>query len=503
MSGGHKPTAIELFTNPHKLRLRPSRKSNKKKDESSPLGEVVGGSTVIALGVAAITFASRSMNRVRLERSLIAKMWKKKTTVEGLLEAAKAGEALPETVLVKGMLTAQGPPVKSITAQVPQLMPFMGQINQPPNFFDSMAVNFENKKLKLPKNIKVDDIERVVDDYSVRQTVLQENLIISELLITRLGCEADKTVTKDDDGNRKVKITRSARKARFNILHHRQVSEGLELVDTKGEKASVVLQKYGDEELRNNDSPSLFLSLPDAMNEFKRWQIAVGPYKNIGNADKALTHLSKFIFFDRTSDTDHGAYKQSESDIEDSALDDIAKIVPQQWLWSGKGFYDNNLNDRFSYPDVEKVDYAEFKQRISVASRENAKWQEATEWDSAEMMRKRDKENSFRVAELGIANESEVVVLAKPQLAMGSVENEADSQGNSSNKLILMPPDQPAWDDITTPRFNLRILHGHTVDNLMKHRMLSLRVYLGLAAMGVCTVEFGEQLLRDGLVIVA
>ena len=107
----------------------------------------------------------------------------------------------------------------------------------------------------------------------------------------------------------------------------------------------------------------------------------------------------------------------------------------------------------------------------------------------------RDEENCFRVSEIGIPNYSDVVVLGKPQLTLG---NNADG-----NDLIIAPPDQPtSWANISDPRFNFRILKGHTIDNLYKHRRGALQAYLGFGAMGVYTIEHGLDLIRDSLVVV-
>jgi len=64
----------------------------------------------------------------------------------------------------------------------------------------------------------------------------------------------------------------------FNVLHHRQVAEGLHLVGLANEKADLKLPEY---DIMDSDSPSLFLSLPDPMREFK-----VFSGKSLINADK-------------------------------------------------------------------------------------------------------------------------------------------------------------------------------------------------------------------------
>ena len=134
----------------------------------------------------------------------------------------------------------------------------------------------------------------------------------------------------------------------------------------------------------------------------------------------------------------------------------------------------------------------DFKNRMKVAAKENSVYQEATKKGPEEMRRDRDKENCFRISELGIPNHADVVVLGKPQMMLG---NDADG-----GEFIIGPPDQAS--SIDNPRFYFRILKGHTIDNLMKHRAFSLKAYLGFAGMGMLTIEHGLSLMRDSMVLV-
>eukprot|EP01051_Picozoa_sp_SAG22_P024907 SAG22_NODE_7125_length_773_cov_0.973294_2_plen_110_part_00 len=106
------------------------------------------------------------------------------------------------------------------------------------------------------------------------------------------------------------------------------------------------------------------------------------------------------------------------------------------------------------------------------------------------MIAARDKENCFRLAELGISA-SDVTVLGKPVW----IEPDEDADG----RIAIVPPDPPA--NIGPPRFHFRILRGHTIENLLKHREESLKVYLGFAAMGACALLFGEELTRNSIVV--
>ena len=59
----------------------------------------------------------------------------------------------------------------------------------------------------------------------------------------------------------------------------------------------------------------------------------------------------------------------------------------------------------------------------------------------------------------------------------------------SQNVNILM--------DEMMPRFRFRILRGHTIANLRKHRRLSMLVYAGLGAMGFYTAQKGARYLKN------
>jgi len=161
----------------------------------------------------------------------------------------------------------------------------------------------------------------------------------------------------------------------------------------------------------------------------------------------------------------------------------------KRWLWDGRGFYDNRPGKWASHPGTELVSYAEFKRRMRVAAAENCEHQDATELSFDEMKAVRDKENCFRIVELGIPKGADVTVLAKPVWS------------KASQSITLLAPDPPKSPDHM--RFMFRIMKGHTIDtlaNLLKHRAGALKVYLGFAAMGAITILCGEEMLRDGVV---
>eukprot|EP00918_Siedleckia_nematoides_P052646 GHVU01115017.1.p1 GENE.GHVU01115017.1~~GHVU01115017.1.p1 ORF type:complete len:544 (+),score=88.56 GHVU01115017.1:79-1710(+) len=465
---------------------------------NDPEEQVEDGVMSVVLGTAVIAFAARCIARTRKEKVMIQKMWDMKTTVKMLREMALDGVPLPHVVLLRGHLQASGRPVRAILPQAEQLEPLLGKIDQPSNLYLDMADEVKSGNIQLPSNSGIDhsDINIETTELLLPREVKKpsDNLLVSELLVTRLGCEARKTKKKRDDGSTYYEISRTARTARFNVQHHRSVAEGLHIVGTAGEAADLVLPEY---HLESQEAPSLFLSLPDPMQEFIKfmnWDLV--------NALKPFTHLSRFIFIDQMSKSDDGnrfenQAERGERDVEadtlmknSGVLDTIAELLPDKlWLWDGKGFYDNNPGNWASFPGKGHVPYSEFKRRLAIAAEENAEHQDAKEPGTSRdaMKMNRDKENAFRIVELGIS-ESDVTVLGKPEWSQ-------TTQG-----ITLVQPEVP--ETVDELHFQFRIMKGHTIDNLLNHRNGALKVYLGFAAMGVLTVAYGEEMIRNNVVIV-
>ena len=104
------------------------------------------------------------------------------------------------------------------------------------------------------------------------------------------------------------------------------------------------------------------------------------------------------------------------------------------------------------------LSYDEFRRRLPIAAKENSEHQEATEMSPKAMMKARDKENCFRIVELGIPA-CDVVIVGKPRL---------EYSDNGKPLIVIGEPDQPTYYD--KERFNFRILRGHTIKNLLKMR---------------------------------
>ena len=502
-----KPTPLEMLSK--KTQYRPPRiKKDKdgKTKEDSPQAEYSSGASTVVLGVSAMVFAAMRMKRIATEKTLIKKMWDQHTTIRGLRLTAEAGEALPETVMVRGWLSARGPGVRSLAAQVPQLSARIGRIDQPENSFLRLAEKVKVGDVDAPEDIKAwSQKAHYHDTFTSTQRSPLGNLLVRELLVTRLGCEALRKETKNKHGVREVEITRHPRQARFNVFHERSVAEGLHVVGLAGEAADLELPTYGEAELRAGEAPSLFLSAPDAIREFKEWSGV-----SLVNADKPLTHLSRFIHLDRTSTTDDGSFepdgesrRRSSSSVAisgggdtvaalgggEGALAALGALRPSGWLWNGKGFYDNNSSEQswMSHHGTAMVSFGEYVKRLATAREENCRHQRASEWDYATMQARRDGENCFRFVELGISA-SEVVVVAKPHF---------DEHGH---RIVLRAPEKKAADEA---QFEFRILRGHTAEQLLKHRNVSIQVFVGFTLMGLATIIAGEEMMRDSIEIVS
>jgi hypothetical protein len=291
---------------------------------------------------------------------------------------------LPTTVLLRGQLGATGPPVRAVTAQIAQLRPLLGRIGQPSNELIDIGNKFK-ADMQTHRQQHIDpgregrpsrggggsglsaggagtdsaaafaqvqklaemSPEEALEDEDYRRTVVgcqEDDLLVTDLLITRLGCEASKKVTRHKDGKKTVYIERKPRMSRFNVKHVRQVADGLYIEGMEGRKARLQLPDY----LLTSDgpSPSLFLSLPDAIAEFKRWfnrtlfEIKLTSRVQAmvqSDANQPFTHLSKFVFVDQRSATDVGSMQKFDVNGDTSALDELGRLYPDNWLWHYKG----------------------------------------------------------------------------------------------------------------------------------------------------------------------
>jgi carbonic anhydrase len=64
-------------------------------------------------------------------------------------------------------------------------------------------------------------------------------------------------------------------------------------------------------------------------------------------------------------------------------LNDIGRIYPNDWVWNGHGFYDNNPGSWSSFNCTEIVDYQVLQKRMKVSADENASYQPASKLSSS------------------------------------------------------------------------------------------------------------------------
>eukprot|EP01051_Picozoa_sp_SAG22_P021287 SAG22_NODE_4644_length_1207_cov_0.974729_2_plen_163_part_00 len=141
--------------------------------------------------------------------------------------------APPIVHAARGRLDARGPPVIPITPHtiMPALQPLIGSIDQPSNVFLDVADKVKAGEIDIsaaaatvnkgqPKgpSISIDhsdiNISTGAELLAKRDDAAPaDKLLVSELLVTRLGCEA----TRKKRAKGKVIMTRHPRKARFNV----------------------------------------------------------------------------------------------------------------------------------------------------------------------------------------------------------------------------------------------------------------------------------------------
>lgn len=140
----------------------------------------------------------------------------------------------------------------------------------------------------------------------------------------------------------------------------------------QGNKANLILPEF---EIQDEDSSPLFLTLPDAIQEFRFWFNDFN--ESILNPNKPFTHLSKWVFVDQSSSSDDGNYHKN---VQTCALDDIGYLSPSGWIWDPKGYYDNRepLPHWARWVNKGPVSYNEFKARVDFSRDLNCENQEFT-----------------------------------------------------------------------------------------------------------------------------
>jgi len=352
----------------------------------------------------------------------------------------EGGGKLPQVVLLAGQLKADGAPITPFTQQA----------------FRGMAPN-------------------------------QGRDLLSACLVTRLGGAA----------------------GRANVHYASQVSKGLHIQGLAGELARVELPEYDIE--TSKGPPSLFLALPDGT------QVGTENKKSDGKKLSAFNHMSPFLIFDKRSDTDLGKNLRTKQSNEWAAagdLEDLGKITPNKWLWNGEGFYDDAAWSLKGKPEVEGewrpnpeltgrevLNFDDFMGRAKDAAEDNSNYIPKKDLQidkemsktyikssivtKEQNLEKRDNENKFRVVEISIPEDTDVVVMGKPVYNIGDPKpikiGPLDAQDKGSDLL------------------DFRILRGHEISSLRRFVNNTVSVNKRRQMLGCVAAGLGIILIVRGL----
>ena len=77
--------------------------------------------------------------------------------------------------------------------------------------------------------------------------------------------------------------------------------------------------------------------------------------------------------------------------------------------------------------------------------------------------------------------------------------NPSTSEHPPQGRIVLRSPEKKGVGDA---QFEFRILKGHTAEQLLKHRDVSIQIFVGFALMGLVTIAVGEEMIRDSVEVV-
>lgn len=457
----------------------------------SPFGMAFG----VALGTAMVAFAGRSIKRTKEEQKRLQNLFDQNMTSQQLQKMADSGAELPSLVIIRGVVSADGPNVQAVAPTIEGLKSQVGEIHQPDNAFIKIAQLAKSDpnmkpltdKVAAQTGIKPSDIPDVKDDYSnAHRDFAGDALILSEILVARLSV----TVRKEEDKEKNITITRTARKRSHACFYARKMSPGFHLLDMNGGRlelklpSAAMLPQFSP--IQHGEAPSLFLPVSNVVEEFfgflrKEGLTVQGQHLDLSNLPPSKvtdpdTLLSKFIFVDVQSSTDAGGFGGNPQVLQ--GISDAYNGA--KFLWEPRGYYDGAGVDLPKYAtDTESkmVSPSELCQKLQSAAQVNTAQTDFCQptFSRASLAGRRDEENCFRVTELAIPRGSDVVVLAKPVKT-------------PDGKVTLVPPnsaeDGADVDNPDAQRYRFRILKGHSIENLLKQRSVNIQAYYGFACMG-------------------
>jgi len=497
--------------------LRALWSSVAKTEEREAKGESVRADPIgISIGFAAVAFAGYSVYRSRREANRIISLFEANTQIKELADKAARGEKLPNIVIIRGTINADGRDVYPVAPSIDGLKEKVGAIEQPKNAWIEIAR--QAKKDPQLKGIAdavvertgvdaddVPDVPEPGDLYARPTTTKAEGpLVLSEILVARI-CAKHQWRTEDKK-SKKVIIKRPCRNESYNCFHGRREAEGLHLLDLDGTRADLVLPPANAVGLTGiPEPPPLFLPVNDVWTEFTHYlrkDGLTGPGGRHQRLDDLppmrlsdpYTLLSEFIFIDVQSQGDLGSMPGNHGVLGDIAEAYRSSSGPAKFLWEPRGFYDSVKGG--GYDDVpayatprfrrtEMVSAGELTERAQASARENSRSTPYCEptFTRAELDQRRDQENCFRYTELAIPRGTNVTVLARPMVA------EAGTGEGAACRVRLVSPlttdEAREAHEPKADRFRFRILKGHTVENLLRHRDLNVNAYYGLAVVGL------------------
>jgi hypothetical protein len=481
---------------------------------SDPIGITVGSIIVI--------YSVYSIFRSRREANRIISLFEANTQIKELADKAARGEQLPSLVVIRGHIASDGGDIGAVSRGIEGLRDRVGVIEQPKNAWIEIA-----RQAKRDPQLRgiadavvertgvdaddVPDVPEPIDPYA-RQSISRGEgpLVLSEVLVARICAKHQRRI--EDKKTKKVTIKRPCRNESYNCFHGRRVSEGLHLIDLDGTRADLELPPADAVGLAGiSEPPPLFLPVSDVWTEFTHYlrkDGLTGPGGRRQRLDDLppmrlsdpYTLLSEFIFVDVQSPGDLGGFESNTQVLNAVAEAYRTSQGPARFLWEPRGFYDSVRGG--GYDDVpayinakfrrtEMVSAQELLERAQVAARENSRSTPYCEptFSRAELEQRRDLENCFRYTELAIPRGCPVTILARPMIA------EAGTGEGAECRVRLVSPlssEEAAREgrDSKADRFRFRILKGHRVENLLRHRVFNVTVYYVLTILGLSLIAW-------------
>lgn len=480
----------------------------------------------MSAGVLVLFYAIYSVYRYRREANRIISLFEANTQIKELSESAAKGEQLPNIVVIRGHIGADGGDICTVSTGIDGLRERVGEIEQPKNAWIEIARQAKSDPqlrgvadaVVQRTGVDADDVPEVPepgDPYARQSNNRGEgSLVVAEILVARI-CAKHQSVRREKTTKR-VTIKRPRRNESYNCFHGRRVSERLHLIDLDGNRADIELPPADAVGLAGvSDPPPLFLPVSDVWTEFTHYLRKDGVTGPSGRRQRLddlppmrlsdpYTLLSEFIFLDVQSPGDLGGFPGNPSVLEGIGEAFRSGPTPAKFLWEPRGFYDSVRGGGYDdvpayatkYRKTEMVTARELLDRAQVAAKENARHTPHCEptFTRLELEQRRDEENCFRYTELAIPRGTPVTILARPMVAQAGT-----GEGVDCNIRLV----SPGCDEGPGPfnadaknlkdRFRFRILKGHQVENLLRHRELNPTAYYGLALVAMAFIGWAAS----------